>query len=185
MPPTPKATRPQIEKLMDDFGGNVAAVADQLGLHVSVLYRKFKAWGTDMGAYRTQGHTYRPDGVRAVTTVGVASVGLEVSHISHNAPTLSQSEVVGSFVFPPTGAAPTLDGMAQSAAVHSAPAPVGIVRKIEPARLAKDAQHEIQRFRLAFQAKVGREFTNTDIAEMHHRDTFAAWAASMLNGDAQ
>jgi hypothetical protein len=182
MPPTPKATRPQIEKLMDSFGGNVAAVADQLGLHVSVLYRKFKRWGTDMGAYRTQAHTFLPEGVVKVTTVGVSAVGMAVSHISHIDPTLSQSEATEPFVFPRPDAVPKLDGMAQSAAVHSAPAPVGIVRKIEPARLAKDAQQEIQRFRLAYQAKVGREMTNTDVAEMHHRDTFAAWAAAMLSG---
>jgi transposase-like protein len=165
---------------MDDFGGNVAAVANQVGIHVSVLYRKLKAWGTDMGAYRTQAHTFHPEGVRTVTTIGVGSV--EVSHISHNEPTLSQSD---SLACPQSSTAPTLDGMAQSAAAHSAPAPVGIVRKIEPARLTKDAQMDIQRFRLAYQAKVGREFTNSDIAEMHHQDTFAAWAASMLNGDAQ
>jgi hypothetical protein len=182
MPPTPKATRQEIEALLNAFGGEVAAVAEKLDVSRTVLYRKFKRWGTDLGLYRRQEHTFTPEAVYTVTNFGAERLGVNVSTVS----TVKAPATISSGATCPADASdPTLGGMEQSAAGHSASAPIGTVRKIDTPRLPKEMQHEIQRFRLAYQAKVGREMTNTDVAEMHHRDTFAAWAAAMLSGDAQ
>jgi len=185
MPPPPKATRQEIERLLDVFGGSVAAVADQVGLHVSVLYRKFKQWGTDLGAYRRCEREFGSDGVRTVRAYGTARVEVVVSslsHISHNEPSLSKSEPSQCFACPEGGSGPSLDGM-----IHGAQATSGAVlelgadsRKSNPARLPRELQDEIQQLRLAYQAKVGREFTNTDILAELVRKYIGAYRAELL-----
>lgn len=54
MPPAPKVTRPQIEATLRAWQGNVEQSARELGVAKSILYRKAKALGIDLGLIRSE-----------------------------------------------------------------------------------------------------------------------------------
>src|SRR5688572_21868874 len=178
MAPAPKATRSEIERLMHIFGGNVGAVAEAAGLHVSVLYRKFKRWGTDAGFYREQQRMYGADGARTITTIGTPRLAFGVSSlspISHIAPTISETTDADAFACPDDEGRPSLNGMERGATAQVIGMTVRPREQKAPSFTREEAE-AVADFRIRYQAMLGFETNNSAVFHQYFADTFPAWA---------